>query len=154
MNTWIGIGRLVGDPDVRVNGDNKYARYTLAVDRGIKRDPNNPEQQTADFINCVCFGKGADFADTYLRKGTKIAVTGRIQTGKYTNKDGKVVYTTDVYVERHEFCESRSSGSNQGDSHQQASIQKAANAGTPAPQALDTSFVNIPDNFSGEVPFE
>lgn len=154
MNTWIGIGRLVGDPDVRVNGDNKYARYTLAVDRGIKRDPNNPEQQTADFINCVCFGKGADFADTYLRKGTKIAVTGRIQTGKYTNKDGKVVYTTDVYVERHEFCESRSSGSNQGDSHQQASVQKTANAGTPAPQALDTSFVNIPDNFSGEVPFE
>lgn len=154
MNTWIGIGRLVGDPDVRVNGDNKYARYTLAVDRGIKRDPNNPEQQTADFINCVCFGKGADFADTYLRKGTKIAVTGRIQTGKYTNKDGKVVYTTDVYVERHEFCESRSSGSNQGDSHQQASVQKTANAATPAPQALDSSFVNIPDNFSGEVPFE
>ena len=146
MNTWIGIGRLVGDPDVRVNGDNKYARYTLAVDRGVKRDPNNPEQQTADFISCVCFGKGADFADTYLRKGTKIAVTGRIQTGKYTNKDGKVVYTTDVYVERHEFCESRSSGSNQGDSHQQAA--------TPVPQALDTSFVNIPDNFSGEVPFE
>lgn len=154
MNTWIGIGRLVGDPDVRVNGDNKYARYTLAVDRGVKRDPNNPEQQTADFISCVCFGKGADFADTYLRKGTKIAVTGRIQTGKYTNKDGKVVYITDVYVERHEFCESRSSGSNQGDSHQQASVQKTANAGTPAPQALDTSFVNIPDNFSGEVPFE
>ena len=154
MNTWIGIGRLVGDPDVRVNGDNKYARYTLAVDRGVKKDPNNPEQQTADFISCVCFGKGADFADTYLRKGTKIAVTGRIQTGKYTNKDGKVVYTTDVYVERHEFCESRSSGSNQGDSHQQASVQKTANAGTPAPQALDTSFVNIPDNFSGEVPFE
>ena len=154
MNTWIGIGRLVGDPDVRVNGDNKYARYTLAVDRGVKRDPNNPEQQTADFISCVCFGKGADFADTYLRKGTKIAVTGRIQTGKYTNKDGKVVYTTDVYVERHEFCESRSSGSNQGDSHQQASVQKTANAATPVPQALDTSFVNIPDNFSGEVPFE
>lgn len=154
MNTWIGTGRPTGDPDVRISGDMKFARYTLAVDRGIKKDPNKPEQQTADFISCVCYGKNADFADNYIRKGMKIAVMGRIQTGKYQNRDGQTVYTTDVVVDRHEFCESRSSGSNQGDSHQQASVQKTANAATPAPQALDSSFVNIPDNFSGEVPFE
>lgn len=147
MNTWIGTGRPTGDPDVRVSGDMKFARYTLAVDRGIKKDPNKPDQQTADFISCVCYGKNADFADNYIRKGMKIAVMGRIQTGRYQNKDGQTVYTTDVVVDRHEFCESKGSG-------QQTPVQKTANAGTPAPQALDTSFVNIPDNFSGEVPFE
>ncbi len=153
MNTWIGIGRLTGDPDVRVSGDTKFARYTLAVDRNVKRDPNNPDQQTADFISCVCFGKGADFADTYLRKGTKIAVTGRIQTGRYTNKDGQTVYTTDVYVERHEFCESRSANSGQGTSSPQPQSQQVLPASVQAPQTVDTSFVNIPEGISAEVPF-
>lgn len=105
MNKVILIGRLSKDPEVRVaNGDNYVARYSLAVDRKFKRDG----EQTADFINCVVFGKSAEFVDKYLRKGTKIAVTGRIQTGSYKNKDGQTVYTTDVVVEEQEFCESKS----------------------------------------------
>ena len=155
MNKWIGTGRPVADPEIRMygaNNDKKAARYRLAVDRGVKRDPNNPEQQTADFITCICYGYNADFADNYIRKGIKLLVEGRIQTGKYTNKDGQTVFTTEVVVDRHEFCESK--GSNQNDSHQQAQQPKTANAGTTAPQALDSSFVNIPESFDGEVPFE
>lgn len=97
MNRWIGIGRLTKDPDVRYNGDKVNARYTLAIDR---------IGEGTDFISCVCFGKTAEFAEKYLIKGTKIAVEGRIQTGAY-EKDGHKVYTTDVVVERHEFCESK-----------------------------------------------
>ena len=153
MNLWIGTGRPTGDPEVRVSGDTKFARYTLAVDRGIKRDPSKPDQQTADFIQCVCYGKNADFADNYIRKGMKIAVTGRIQTGKYTNKEGQTVYTTDVVVDRHEFCESRSANSGQSNSAPQPQSQQVLPASVPAPQTVDTSFVNIPEGISAEVPF-
>ena len=107
MNKVILIGRLTKEPDVRYSaGENQMAvaRYTLAVDRKFKRQG---DEQTADFINCVTFGKNAEFAEKYLNKGTKIAVTGRIQTGSYTNKDGQKVYTTDIVVEEHEFCESK-----------------------------------------------
>ena len=96
MNKAILIGRLTRDPDVRKSNDTMVARYTLAVDR-IK--------DGADFISCVAFGKSAEFADKYLKKGTKIAVTGRIQTGSYENREGQKVYTTDVIVETHEFVE-------------------------------------------------
>ena len=102
MNRTILIGRLTKDPDVRyTQGENSMciARYTLAVDRKGK-------DKGADFISCVAFGKGGEFAEKYLKKGKKIAVTGKIQTGSYTNKDGVKVYTTDVVVEDHEFCES------------------------------------------------
>jgi single-strand DNA-binding protein len=113
MNKVILMGRLVKDPDVRYSQGHEpmaIARYTLAVDRAIKKD----REQTADFIGCVAFGKNGEFAEKYLHKGTKIAVEGRIQTGSYTDKDGRKVYTTDVVIEHHEFCESRSNGGNSG----------------------------------------
>lgn len=105
MNRFIGIGRLVREPEVRyTTGENQtaVARYTLAIDRRFKRDG----EQTADFINCVAFGKQGEFAEKYLHKGMKIAVEGRIQTGSF-EKDGRKVYTTDIIVENHEFCESK-----------------------------------------------
>ena len=112
MNKVIEIGRLVKDPEIRYSqGENTtcIARYTLAVDRKFKQEG----QPNADFINCIAFGKLGEFAEKYLHKGTKIAVTGRIQTGSYTNKDGQKVYTTDVVVEEQEFCESKSQSNSQ-----------------------------------------
>ena len=106
MNKTILIGRLVREPEIRyTQGSNPtaVAKYSLAVPRKFKRD-GEPD---CDFINCVAFGKSAEFAEKYLRKGTKIAVVGRIQTGSYEGKDGKKVYTTDVVVEEQEFCESK-----------------------------------------------
>ena len=107
MNKVVLMGRLTRDPDVRyTQGDNSMciARYTLAVDRRFSR--NNNDGQTADFISCVAFGRSGEFAEKYLHKGTKIAVSGRIQTGSYTNKDGVRVYTTEVVVDDQEFAES------------------------------------------------
>lgn len=110
MNKVILMGRLTKDPDMRGEGTNLVARYSLAVDRRFKdNDGNYP----TDFINIVVFGKGAEFAEKYLKKGTKVVVTGRIQTGSYTNKDGQKVYTTDIIAEDQEFAESKSSGSQQ-----------------------------------------
>lgn len=143
MNKVILIGRLTRDPEVRYSqGDNSLAiaRYSLAVDRRFKR-PGEPD---ADFINCVTFGKAAEFAEKYLKQGTKIAVTGRIQTGSYTNKEGQKVYTTDVVVEEHEFAESKSS---QGDGGYQP-----AQRPTPS-QAIGDGFMNIPDGLDEELPF-
>ena len=111
------------------------ARYSLAVDRRFKRD-GEPD---ADFINCVAFGKSGEFAEKYLKKGTKVAVVGRIQTGSYTNKDGQKVYTTDVVVEEQEFAESKNSGSS--DNNQSAPANK------------NTDFMNIPDGIDEELPF-
>ena len=138
MNKVILMGRLTRDPEVRyTQGDNAMAiaRYSLAVDRRFKRD-GEPD---ADFINCVAFGKSGEFAEKYLRKGTKIAVVGRIQTGSYTNKDGQKVYTTDVVVEEQEFAESKNSGSS--DNNQSAPANK------------NTDFMNIPDGIDEELPF-
>ena len=129
---------MTKDVEVHATQNSKVAKYTLAVDRKFKRDG----EPTADFINCVVFGKSADFAEKYLKKGTKIAVTGRIQTGSYTNKDGHKVYTTDIVVESHEFTESRAS--------------QAQNAVSPsnAPQATGTEdFMKIPDSLDEELPF-
>lgn len=115
MNKVILMGRLTRDPEVRYSqGESAtaVARYTLAVDRRFNR---NGDENTADFINCVAFGRAGEFAEKYFRKGIKIAVTGRIQTGSYTNKDGVKVYTTDVVIEEHEFAESKNSASS-GDS--------------------------------------
>ena len=139
MNKVILIGRLTRDPEVRyTQGDNAMAiaRYSLAVDRRFKRD-GEPD---ADFINCVAFGKSGEFAEKYLKKGTKVAVVGRIQTGSYTNKDGQKVYTTDVVVEEQEFAESKNSGSS--DNNQSAPANK------------NTDFMNIPDEIEdSELPF-
>lgn len=106
MNKVILMGRLTRDPDIRYSAGESstaVARYTLAVDRRFKRDG----EATADFINCVAFGRSAEFAEKYLRQGIKIAITGRIQTGSYTNREGVKVYTTDVVVEEQEFAESK-----------------------------------------------
>ena len=106
MNKVILMGRLVKNPEVRqdASGAISMARYTLAVDRMRTKKDEDPG---ADFINCVVFGKSAEFAKNYLRKGTKVAIEGRIQTGSYTNKNGQKVYTTDVVIERQEFAESK-----------------------------------------------
>ena len=105
------MGRLTRDPEVRYSaGDNQMAiaRYTLAVDRRFNR---NNSEQTADFIPCVAFGKAGEFAEKYFRKGMKIAVSGRIQTGSYTNKEGQKVYTTEVIIDDQEFAESKNASS-------------------------------------------
>jgi len=109
MNKVILVGRLVRDTETRVSqGDNAtyITRYTLAVDRKFKKDG----EPSADFINCVAFGKSAEFAEKYFFKGMKVGVTGHLQTGSYTNKDGQKVYTTDVVVEDQEFCEGKQAG--------------------------------------------
>lgn len=122
MNKVILMGRLTRDPEMRYsqNGNNTaIARYTLAVDRRYAKEGN----QNADFPECVVIGKGAEFAEKYLHKGTKIVVTGRIETGSYTNKDGVKVYTTTVMVEDQEFAESRaasSEGQSNGGGYQNA----------------------------------
>ena len=113
MNKVILMGRLTRDPDVRQMQNNMVANYTLAVDRKIRRDNNDPNVQTADFISCVAWDKRAEFAEKHLKKGTKIVVSGRIQTGKYTNKQGQTVYTTDVIVEDQEFAESKANAEEQ-----------------------------------------
>ncbi len=146
MNKVILMGRLTRDPEVRYSQGEQataVARYTLAVDRRFRRDN---DQQTADFIGCVAFGRTAEFAEKYLRKGIKIAITGRIQTGSYTNKDGQRVYTTDVVVEECEFAESKNAGS--GDNGGFTPSER------PMPStAAGDGFMNIPDGIDEELPF-
>lgn len=139
MNYWIGIGRLTKDPDIRYSqGDNPtaIARYTLAVDRRGKKVEGQP---SADFINCVAFGKNAEFAEKYLHKGIKIAVTGRIQTGSYTNKDGQKVYTTEIVVDSSEFVESKGS---------------AETNGQPEPIDSPEGFMSVPEGIEDSLPFK
>lgn len=131
MNKVILIGRLTRDVETRYSGELAIARYTLAVDRRFKKDG----EQNADFINCVAFGKSGEFAEKYFKKGMKVAVSGRIQTGSYDDKDGKKVYTTDIVIEEQEFCES-----------------KGTQESAPAPKADADGFMNIPDGME-ELPF-
>lgn len=141
MNKVILMGRLTRDPEVRYSqGSNlAVARYSLAVDRRFKRD-GEPD---ADFINCVAFGKAAEFSEKYFTKGMKVVVTGRIQTGSYTNKDGQKVYTTDVVVEDQEFAESKnSSGASAG-----------SFGASSAPDVAGSGFLNIPQGIDEELPF-
>lgn len=151
MNRVILMGRLTRDPEIRYSqGDNPLAvaRYTLAVDRRFNR---NGDDATADFIGCVAFGRSAEFAEKYLHKGTKIAITGRIQTGSYTNKDGVKVYTTDVVVEDQEFAESKnSSGADGGFAGNGAG---GFSGGRPEPSGAGDGFMNIPDGIDEELPF-
>ena len=144
MNKVILMGRLVKDPEVRYSQGEQstaVARYTVAVDRRFKRDG---DQQTADFIGCVAFGRLGEFAEKYLRKGTKVAIVGRIQTGSYSKPDGSKVYTTDVVVEECEFAESKASSGNSG----------FAPSDRPSPSsAAGDGFMNIPDGIDEELPF-
>lgn len=144
MNKVYLIGRPTRDPEVRYSqGENAMAiaRYTLAVDRKYNR---NNDEQSADFINCVAFGRNGEFAEKYLRKGIKIAVVGHIQTGSYTNKDGIRVYTTDVVVDEHEFVESKNSSSNNAD---------FSSDSTSSYDPAGDGFMNIPDGIDEELPF-
>ena len=149
MNKVILMGRLTRDPEVRYSaGENSMAiaRYTLAVDRRFKRDG----EATADFISCVAFGRAAEFAERYFRQGIRIVVSGRIQTGSYTNRDGNKVYTTDVVVEEQEFAESKAVS----DSHVGQVVSMGAPAPTPTPSmASADGFMNIPDGIDEELPF-
>ena len=155
MNKVILCGRLTKDPEVRYSQGGEpmaIARYTLAVDR--RRGRNNGDgEQTADFISCVAFGRSGEFAEKYLKKGTKMLITGRIQTGSYTNKDGVKVYTTEVVVEEQEFAESKNSSSNGGSSYGDNYSNASAPANDPAPTAAGDGFMNIPDGIEEELPF-
>lgn len=131
MNKVILMGRITKDPDVRSNGDSTVTRFSLAVDRRFKKD-----NETADFIGCVAFGKTAEFIEKYCHKGTKLVVTGRIQTGNYTNKEGQKVYTTDVIVEECEFAESK----------------KASESNEPKEEKPDDDFMTVDEN-TDELPF-
>ena len=158
MNKVILCGRLTRDPEVRYSQGAEpmaIARYTLAVDRRRTRS-NDPNEQTADFISIVAFGKAGEFAEKYLKKGTKMLITGRIQTGSYTNKDGVKVYTTEVVVEDQEFAESKNSSSNGGNYDNYANSAPApasAQANDPTPAAAGDGFMNIPDGIEEELPF-
>lgn len=149
MNKVILMGRLTRDPEVRYSqGESAtaVARFSLAVDRRFKRQG----EQDADFINCVSFGKTAEFAEKYLHQGTKVVACGRIQTGSYTNKEGQRVYTTDVVVEELEFAESKAASENRG-SGMDLGFQPTSR---PAPsQAAGDGFMDIPDGIDEELPF-
>ena len=151
MNKVILMGRLTRDPEVRYSqGENAtaVARYTLAVDRRFSRNNGSGDQQTADFIQCVAFGRSGEFAEKYFRKGLKVVVTGRIQTGSYTNRDGQKVYTTDIVVEDQEFAESKAASDNYQGGGGFAPMDR------PAPStAAPDGFMNIPDGIDEELPF-
>ena len=150
MNKVILMGRLTRDPEVRYSaGENALAiaSFTLAVDRRFRRDG----EATADFINCVSFGRSAEFAEKYFRQGLKVVVSGRIQTGSYTNRDGQKVYTTEVVVEEQEFAESKAASDNYAASHPRTSAP-APSMPSPAAASAD-GFMNIPDGIDEELPF-
>lgn len=168
MNKVILMGRLTRDIEVRYSqGENPMAvaRYTLAVQRKFKRE-GEPD---ADFISCVAFGRAAEFAEKYFRQGTKVVITGRIQTGSYTNRDGQKVYTTDIVIEEQEFAESKSAGEansgrqcNDGNHVERSSggYQNSRNSqiGSQSYQQQSLSenkdgFMNIPDGVDEELPF-
>lgn len=143
MNKAILMGRLTRDPDVRYTaGDNPMAiaRYTLAVDRRFHRDG----EETADFIRCIAFSRAAEFAEKYFRQGMRVIISGRIQTGSYTDRDGKKIYTTEVVIEEQEFAESKKSEGSENKKQQ------------PKPQgpADPEGFMNIPDGIDEELPFD
>lgn len=175
MNKVILMGRLTRDIEIRYSaGDSAMAiaRYTLAVPRRFKREG----EADVDFISCVAFGKAAEFAEKYFRQGTKIAITGRIQTGSYTNRDGQKVYTTDVVIEDQEFAESKSANEananrqrSEGNTGGQSSVRQNGgdykNGNSQGQQGRGQSyqqqsfstdkdgFMNIPDGIEDELPF-
>lgn len=140
MNKVILMGRLTRDPELRYSaGENATAigRYTLAVDRRFKREGD----ATADFINCVVFGRSAEFAEKYFRQGLRIVVSGHIQTGSYTNREGVKIYTTDVVIEEQDFAERKSAA------------ESRVGASRPDYPANADGFMTIPDGIDEELPF-
>ena len=159
MNSVVLMGRLTRYPEVRYSQGEQpmaIARYTLAVDR--RRSRNNNDENSADFISCVAFGRAGEFAEKYFHKGIKICVSGRIQTGSYTNKDGQKVYTTEVVVENQEFAESRNADSSAsysggfGGGFGQGAEAPAARPEERPAAAMD-GFMNIPEGIDEELPF-
>lgn len=143
MNKWIGMGRLVRDPEVKYGGENNsmaIARFSIAVDRRGRKNADSNEP-TADFINCVAFSKTAEFVEKYCTKGTKLVVEGHIQTGSYTNKEGNKVYTTDIMVDNLEFAESKAAASGSG------------NSAAPKTAGGNDGFMNVPDGSDEALPF-
>ena len=159
MNKVVLMGRLTRDPEVRYSqGENSLAiaRYTVAVDRRFKRDQ---DQQTADFIPCVAFGRQGEFAEKYFRQGMRVTVSGRIQTGSYENKEGQKVYTTEVIIEEQEFAESKAANDEYRQSHGYSQNQSGSqnqgqsnNRQAPSGEPED-GFMNIPDGIDEELPF-
>ena len=150
MNRVILMGRLTRDPEVRYSQGERsmaIARYTLAVDRRGRRSQDGAEQ-TADFINIVAFDRAGEFAEKYFHQGMRVLVSGRIQTGSYTNKDGQKVYTTDVIVDDQEFADSKGGSDGSAGGYHPA-------ASRPAPtSAIGDGFMNIPDGVEDEgLPF-
>lgn len=153
MNNVVLMGRLTRDPMQRmantVNGEMEVASFTLAVDRRRARSAENNGEQTADFIRCTAFGKQAEFVNKYLHQGTKVCLSGRIQTGSYVNKEGQTVYTTDVIVETIEFAESKAAAAGS------AAGNYAAPGAAAAPADISGDFMNIPDSVEDEgLPFK
>ena len=148
MNKSFLLGRLARDPSTTYTPDGlAITRYTLAVNR---MKTKNNEDPGADFIQCVAFGKSAEFAEKYLKKGTKVAIIGRIRTGSYENKDGNKIYTTDVVIEHQEFAESKGSSADR-EARDQAALEAA---GLNEPVQGDTDgFMNIPEGIEEELPF-
>ena len=145
MNKVILMGRLTKDPEIKYaqgSSSTAIARYTLAVERKFKCQG---DEQSADFISCVSFGKTAEFVEKYLKQGTKVTACGRIQTGSYTNKSGQKIYTTDVLLEEIEFAESKNTSSNNINVNSMSSSQLS--------QAIGDGFINIPDGIDEELPF-
>lgn len=157
MNKWIGMGRLTRDPEVKYTRDQNpicIARYSLAIDRR----PDKEGKRQADFISCVAFGKAGEFAEKYLKKGTKICVSGHLQTGSYTDAEGIKRYRTDCVIEEQEFAESKKSSEKDAYDSQMAaqysgSGQQAARTQGYVGFANEEGFVNIPDGIDEELPF-
>lgn len=147
MNKVILMGRLARDPEIRYSQNENstaVAKYTLAVERRFKREGD----QGADFISCIAFGKSGEFAEKYLHRGIKIVISGRIQTGSYTNKEGRKVYTTDVVVEEQEFAESKNANQSQ------PARQNNQDTGiSPYGNSPFDGFTNIPDGIDDDFPF-
>ena len=144
MNKVVLMGRLTRDPDVRYSQGEQpvaIARYTLAVDRRFKRDG----EQDADFVSCVAFGRAAEFAEKYLKQGIKMVVSGRIQTGSYTNRDGVKVYTTEVVIEEQDFAESKAVSEQNRENYN--------HEGQAGESAGSDGFMNVPEGLEEELPF-
>ena len=152
MNKVILMGRLTRDPEVRYSqGANQtaVARFSVAVDRRFKRE-GEPD---ADFFNCTCFGRQAEFVERYLHKGIKVVLSGRVQNDNYTNKDGQMVYSVRIMVDEIEFAESKnaSSGGNDGGYNNGGGFAGANSV--PAASGAGDGFMNIPDGIDEELPF-
>lgn len=144
MNIAVLVGRLTADPETRRSTDGKgVTRYTLAVDRRFKREG----EASADFIPCVAFGQAADFAEKYFRKGMRVSVQGHIQTGSYTNREGRKVYTTDVIVDQHEFAQSKAENGTEATARPQERQEPQYGA------ADEDGFMHVPDGIEEELPF-